>query len=100
MIYIGDVEEVLPTLGAETVQMVFTSPPYFGARDYGTPGELGQEATVGEYVDRVVRIFEEVKRVLRPNGTVWLNLGTGTKTRTCWGFRGGWCLRYRRRGGF
>jgi DNA modification methylase len=52
-----------------------TSPPYWGLRDYGEPGQLGLEPTPGEYVARMVEVFREVRRVLRDDGTLWLNLG-------------------------
>jgi len=71
----GDCREVLRTLEADSVHMVCTSPPYWGLRDYGTPGQLGLEATPEEYVAAMVDVFREVRRVLRPDGTVWLNLG-------------------------
>jgi DNA modification methylase len=62
-------------LADETVNCVVTSPPYFGLRDYGVPGQLGLEFAPGEYVANLVEVFREVWRVLRPDGTVWLNLG-------------------------
>lgn len=58
-----------------SVQTCVTSPPYFGLRDYGVPGQIGLEATPAEYVDRLVEVFREVRRVLRDDGTLWLNLG-------------------------
>ena len=74
-VYIGDVRDVLPTLPAESVHCVVTSPPYWGLRDYGTPGQFGLESTPEEYVANMVDVFREVRRVLRDDGTVWLNLG-------------------------
>ena len=71
----GDVRERLKELGAGTVQCVMTSPPYWGLRDYGTPGQLGLEPTPDEYVQALVEVFREVRRVLRDDGTLWLNLG-------------------------
>jgi DNA modification methylase len=62
-------------LADESVQCVVTSPPYFGLRDYGISGQLGLEPTPEEYVANMVAVFREVWRVLRPDGTVWLNLG-------------------------
>ena len=59
----------------ESVQCVVTSPPYWGLRDYGTLGQLGLEPTPEEYVANMVEVFREVRRVLRPGGTLWLNLG-------------------------
>jgi DNA modification methylase len=74
-IHHGDCREVLPTLAAESVHCVVTSPPYWGLRDYGTAGQLGLEPTPEEYVASMVAVFREVRRVLRADGTVWLNLG-------------------------
>lgn len=71
----GDVLDVLPTLPAGCVQTVVTSPPYWGLRDYGVPGQLGLEATPEKYVARMVQVFREVRRVLRDDGTAWVNLG-------------------------
>lgn len=55
--------------------MCVTSPPYFGLRDYGHPGQLGLEATPGEYVDNMVEVFRRVRDVLADDGTLWLNIG-------------------------
>lgn len=57
------------------IQTVVTSPPYWGLRDYGVEGQLGCEATPEEYVDSMLEVFREVRRVMRPDGTLWLNLG-------------------------
>jgi DNA modification methylase len=71
----GDCRDVLPTLPDRSVQCVVTSPPYWGLRDYGVAGQIGSEATVEEWVDVMVAVFREVRRVLRDDGTVFLNLG-------------------------
>lgn len=71
----GDCREVLATLPEASVQCVVTSPPYWGLRDYGVAGQLGLEDTPEEYVEHLVAVFREVRRVLRPDGTLWLNLG-------------------------
>ena len=71
----GDATEVLRTLPAESIQCCVTSPPYFGLRDYGVEGQIGLEATPEAYVERLVGVFREVRRVLRDDGTLWLNLG-------------------------
>lgn len=71
----GDALGSLRTLESESVQTCVTSPPYWGLRDYGVEGQLGLEKTPNEYVARVVEIFSEVNRVLRRDGTLWLNLG-------------------------
>ena len=74
-IYHGDALTVLQSLPAESVQCCVTSPPYWGLRDYGVSGQLGLERTPEEYVAKLVVVFREVRRVLRDDGTVWLNLG-------------------------
>jgi len=74
-IRVGDALEVLPTLPSASVQCVVTSPPYFGLRDYGHDGQIGFEETPDEYVASLVAVFREVRRVLRDDGTLWLNLG-------------------------
>jgi DNA modification methylase len=74
-ILVGDVLDKLATLEDESVHCVVTSPPYWGLRDYGVDGQLGLEPTVEEYVEKMVGVFAEVKRVLRPDGTLWLNMG-------------------------
>ena len=71
----GDARDVLPTLADQSVHCVVTSPPYWGLRDYGSDGQIGLEATPEEYVANLVAVFREVRRVLRDDGTVWLNLG-------------------------
>ena len=75
MIHIGDCHEVLRTLESGSVQCCVTSPPYWGLRDYGVEGQLGLEKTPDEYVAKMVDVFREVRRVLRDDGTLWLNLG-------------------------
>jgi DNA modification methylase len=74
-LYVGDVREVLAGLPDESVQCVVTSPPYWGLRDYGTEGQLGLEPTPELYVENMVAVFREVRRVLRRDGTCWLNIG-------------------------
>ncbi len=68
--------EVGLTLLAEaSIQTCVTSPPYYGLRDYGHDGQIGLEASPAEYIDRLVSVFREVRRVLRDDGTLWLNIG-------------------------
>ena len=71
----GDALETLLTLSDESISCCVTSPPYWGLRDYGVGGQLGLESTPEEYTDKLVAIFREVRRVLKPEGTLWLNLG-------------------------
>nr|DAZ20442.1 MAG TPA: adenine-specific methyltransferase [Caudoviricetes sp.] len=70
----GDALEVLRTMPAESVDCCITSPPYYGLRDYGVPGQIGQEETPEEYIERLVEVFREVRRVLSDQGTLWLNI--------------------------
>jgi DNA modification methylase len=74
-IYNDDCLETLRQLPSESVNCCVTSPPYWGLRDYGVAGQLGLEATPEEYVTEMVQVFREVRRVLRDDGTLWLNLG-------------------------
>jgi len=67
--------QVLKELPAESVHCVVTSPPYWGLRDYGTDGQLGLEETPEQHVSKMVEVFSEVRRVLRTDGTLWLNYG-------------------------
>jgi len=74
-ILIGDVCARLRQLPDASVNCVVTSPPYFGLRDYGVSGQIGMEATPEEFVGKMVDVFRDVRRVLRDDGTLWLNLG-------------------------
>lgn len=71
----GDARHALATLQPESVNCCVTSPPYWGLRDYGHDGQIGLEQTPEAYVSELVAVFREVRRVLRADGTVWLNLG-------------------------
>jgi DNA modification methylase len=71
----GDALEVLRTYPNDSFDVCITSPPYWGLRDYAVAGQLGLEKTPEEYVANLVSVFREVKRVLRSDGTLWLNLG-------------------------
>ena len=75
MILIGDVREKLKELSDQSVNCVVTSPPDWGLRDYGNDGQIGLEQTPDEYVEQMVFVFREVWRVLKNDGTLWLNLG-------------------------
>lgn len=74
----GDVLAVLRTLPSDHFGCVITSPPYYGLRDYGVEGQLGLEGSVQEHVAKMVEVFDQVKRVLHPSGTAWVNYGD------CW----------------
>ncbi len=71
----GDCIEQLAAIPADCVQCCITSPPYYGLRDYGVAGQIGLEQTPQEYITKLVQVFREVWRVLRPDGTLWLNIG-------------------------
>ena len=71
----GDATAGLRLLDDQSVNCCVTSPPYWGLRDYGVAGQLGLEPTPAEYVERMVAVFREVRRVLRDDGTIWINLG-------------------------
>lgn len=74
-IMVGDCMEVLRTLPDESVHCIVSSPPYWRQRDYGMAGQLGLEHTPEEYIDKLVAIFSECRRILRSDGTAWVNLG-------------------------
>jgi DNA modification methylase len=80
-IYTGDARTVLASLPERSVQMCVTSPPYFGLRDYNVEGQIGLEPTVDEYVSALVDVFREVRRVLKDDGTCWVNLGDSYATK-------------------
>ena len=72
---VGDVRDALELLPSASVQCCVTSPPYFGLRDYGNAGQIGLEATPAAYVSALVAVFRDVRRVLKNDGVLWLNLG-------------------------
>ena len=82
-ILLGNALEQLRHLPPESVHTCVTSPPYYNLRDYGAAGQIGNEASVEEYLQSLVSVFHEVRRVLRADGTLWVNMGdtyaTGTK---------------------
>ena len=83
-IFCGDALDVLRTLPDNFVHCCITSPPYYALRDYGAGGQIGREDTPAQYVARLTEVFSEVRRVLLPSGTLWLNIadtycGTGSK---------------------
>ena len=73
-IYCGDALTVLKILPDNSVNCCVTSPPYYALRDYGVDGQIGREETPALYVERLISIFREVRRVLTPDGTLWLNI--------------------------
>lgn len=75
MILTGDSKEELKKLEDGSVDMCITSPPYYKQRDYGVEGQLGLEEKVDEYIDNLCSIFDEVARVMKPEGTCWVNIG-------------------------
>lgn len=79
MILVGDVKDKLKELPDESVNCVVTSPPYWGLRDYGNDGQIGLEPTPQEYISSMTEVFREVRRVLRSDGTLWLNIGDSYK---------------------
>lgn len=71
----ADALDGLRSLPSESVQCCVTSPPYWGLRDYGVEGQIGLESTFDSFISRLVAIFDEVRRVLKPDGTCWINMG-------------------------
>lgn len=74
-IHIGDCIKSLQEMPSQSVHTVVTSPPYYGLRDYGTEGQIGLEETPELFIQRLVEVFRAVRRVLRDDGTVWINIG-------------------------
>lgn len=76
----GDALEALRTMEPESVYTCITSPPYYNLRDYGAPGQIGMEETPERYIQSLVEVFREVWRVLRKDGTLWINIGDSYAT--------------------
>ena len=74
-IAVGDCLERMREFDSESVHCCVTSPPYFGLRDYGHAGQIGLEASPDEFISKLVQVFREVRRLLRDDGTLWLNIG-------------------------
>ena len=70
----GDCRDILKTLEAESVQCCVTSPPYWGLRNYGHERQIGLESTFQQYINNLIFVFDEIKRVLKWNGTLWVNI--------------------------
>ena len=75
LILVGDCREKLLTLSDSSIDCVITSPPYWAIRDYGNENQIGLEKTPKQYVDELVNVFREIRRVLKDEGTVWVNIG-------------------------
>ena len=71
----GDALEVLKKLPDESIDCVVTSPPYWALRDYRVKGQIGLESSVEEYLEKLMNVFAEIRRVLKPKGTCWVNFG-------------------------
>lgn len=81
-LFCGNALECLRTLETESIHTCVTSPPYYNLRNYETAGQIGMEATPEEYIAKLVEVFREVRRVLCPDGTLWLNIGDSYATRS------------------
>lgn len=85
---IGDALEQLRLIPSGSVHCCITSPPYWGLRDYGVAGQIGLESSLDAFLERLVAVFTEVRRVLRDDGTCWVNMGdsyvTNANTGTGW----------------
>ena len=75
VVYLGDAYNVLSALPSQICQTAVTSPPYWGLRDYDSAGQIGSEEKVEDYIERLILVFRELRRVLRDDGTLWLNIG-------------------------
>ena len=98
----GDAVEVARQMPSSCVDTIVTSPPYFKQRDYDSDLQIGQEPSIGEYVDRMVELFTELKRVVKPSGSMWIVIGDkylkgelqGVPWRVCLALKdAGWILR-------
>ncbi|HRH60075.1 MAG TPA: DNA methyltransferase, partial [Chitinophagaceae bacterium] len=76
-VLVGDSLVLLPNLQGNSIQCCVTSPPYWGLRDYDHLAQIGSEVSPVDYVKNLVNVFKEVKRILRDDGTLWLNIGDG-----------------------
>lgn len=81
----GDSLEQLKTIPDDTVNTCVTSPPYYGLRDYGVDGQIGLEQTPEQYISKLVAVFREVRRALRDDGTLWVNIGDSYANDEKWG---------------
>lgn len=83
----GDALKILKTIPAGSIDCVVTSPPYWTLRDYGVKEQIGLESSIEEYLDKLILVFDEVKRVLKPEGTCWVNFGDTYANKTKSGHR-------------
>ena len=74
-VFLADAREKLQDFPDDSFQCCVTSPPYWGLRDYDHPGQIGAEAKLDDYIADLVKIFREVRRTLKDDGTFWLNIG-------------------------
>lgn len=81
-IIVGDAVDILRNMETGICDMCVTSLPYYGLRDYETPGQIGLETSPEEYIERLVEVFREVHRVLKDDGTLWINIGDSYATRS------------------
>lgn len=82
VLHVGDVRDTLKRLPDESVDCAMTSPPFYALRDYGVDGQIGLEATPEEWADQLVAVFAEVRRILRPSGTLWIECGDSYNSAT------------------
>jgi len=85
-VYIGDTNKALKLIEKESVDAVMTSPPFWGLRDYGVKGQIGLEPTPQKYIQNIVKVSEEIKRVLKLSGSYWLNLGDTYNSHRDWSY--------------
>lgn len=74
-VYLGNSIDIIKTFPDESIDCVVTSPPYYGLRDYGVEGQIGLEETPEQYIQRLVELFREIRRCLKKDGTIWVNIG-------------------------
>lgn len=75
LLYEGDAAQILAAMKPNSVDCVVTSPPYYGQRDYGVEGQIGLESDPQQYIDKLVHVFNLVQKVLKPSGSLWINIG-------------------------
>jgi DNA modification methylase len=83
----GDSLEILKTIPSDSIDCVVTSPPYWALRDYNEKGQIGLESSIEEYLEKLLAVFDEVRRVLKASGTCWVNFGDTYANKTKGGHR-------------